>query len=782
MSPVAGRIGPAVLAITVTLAACSSDDSDVFDAGDTSIEDDGALDVLDAGDNSELVDVADAPDDVAEAGDLERETTPSALVAEAGASFYAWVGDDVVLDGSASSGGLTYEWDPGDRSGSLGVNASPIATIRYEAPGRYRAVLTVRGADGLRRTDGVTVSVTNRPSHIPRHSSTIVRAGDGDTFYVVSADSNELVRIDRSGDLFARSEAWDTCARPRTVAEHDGSVAVACQDDDTVRIFGADGSFDDVVLDWGARPFGVVSDGDGRWHVSLQGTGEVATISLLDAQWQIESRWPAIHDARGLAMLPDQRVVVTRWRSPDDAAYAVAVDTTSGDTTPWELAFSDRLASDTEHGGVPSYLGQVVVSPQGDRAVFPTTLSNIGQGLWLNGEPLTFETTVRGLITWVDLATQTEDFDARKQFDDRGMSVAAAFSSRGDWLYVLDRGARSVETIDVLTTAQSASIIDVGYAPEGLVLSADDRYLLVDATLSREVRVYDVTSLSTLPVVLAVIGVPTAEPLPAELLRGKLLFNDALDERLAEDHYIACAHCHLDGEADHRTWDFTDRGEGLRNTISLLGRGGAAHGPIHWSANFDEIHDFEHDIRGPFGGSGLMSDDDFFAEGRDTTLGTSKAGISADLDALAAYVSSLTSFPRSPYRNADSSLTDAAVRGRAVFFDDATACATCHAPPRFTDSVFLTPTQPLLHDVGTITDASGQRLGAALQGIDTPTLLELWNSAPYLHDGSAATVREVLTSRNAGDTHGNTSGLTSDQIDDLTAFLLSLQGSTDELP
>ena len=42
----------------------------------------------------------------------------------------------------------------------------------------------------------------------------------------------------------------------------------------------------------------------------------------------------------------------------------------------------------------------------------------------------------------------------------------------------------------------------------------------------------------------------------------------------------------------------------MRNTITLHGRAGIAHGNVHWSANFDEIQDFEHDIRGAFG-SGL---------------------------------------------------------------------------------------------------------------------------------------------------------------------------------
>ena len=51
---------------------------------------------------------------------------------------------------------------------------------------------------------------------------------------------------------------------------------------------------------------------------------------------------------------------------------------------------------------------------------------------------------------------------------------------------------------------------------------------------------------------------------------------------------------------------------------------------------------------------------------------------------------------------------------------------------------------------------------------------EIWRTAPYLHDGSAATLREVVTNRNSHDQHGKTSNLTAQEIDDLCVYLLSL--------
>lgn len=107
-------------------------------------------------------------------------------------------------------------------------------------------------------------------------------------------------------------------------------------------------------------------------------------------------------------------------------------------------------------------------------------------------------------------------------------------------------------------------------------------------------------------------------------------------------------------------------------------------------------------------------------------------------------------------------LTPAERRGKAIFESPENQCAECHPAPLYTDHQ--------KHDVGTA-DGPGEWFGPL---IDTPTLRFLYDSAPYLHDGSAATMREVLTTANPGDKHGVTSQLTEQEIDDLIAFLLAL--------
>jgi len=187
-------------------------------------------------------------------------------------------------------------------------------------------------------------------------------------------------------------------------------------------------------------------------------------------------------------------------------------------------------------------------------------------------------------------------------------------------------------------------------------------------------------------------------------------------------------------------WDMTGNGEGLRNTINLRGRS-AGQGFQHWSNNFDEIQDFEGQIRTLAPGTGLMSDADFNAGTRSQPLGNPKAGRSADLDALAAYVASLNAFDASPYRTAGGALTGAASAGKTLF--TSMKCGSCHSGAAFTGSGSNT-----LVNIGTLKPSSGNRLGAALIGIDVPTLRDVWATAPYLHDGSAATLGDAVRAHN----------------------------------
>ena len=129
------------------------------------------------------------------------------------------------------------------------------------------------------------------------------------------------------------------------------------------------------------------------------------------------------------------------------------------------------------------------------------------------------------------------------------------------------------------------------------------------------------------------------------------------------------------------------------------------------------------------------------------------------LAAVGAYIRSLEPEP-SPYRQANGELSEEARRGQRTFESKRAKCSTCHPAPLFTSKK--------MEGVGT----RGAFDHAA--SFDVPSLVEVRRTAPYFHDGSVRTLRDVVTIANPNDTHGVTSHLTPEQIDELVAYLSSL--------
>lgn len=403
------------------------------------------------------------------------------------------------------------------------------------------------------------------------------------------------------------------------------------------------------------------------------------------------------------------------------------------------LAHSDLQDFETQGRGIPNYLGPAVISPDGTQAWVPSKQDNIARGSLRDGRNIDFQNTVRAISSRIDMAAGVEDLAARIDHDNAGLASAVAYDPLGVYMFVALETSREVAVIDAHGRWEVFRF-DVGRAPQGLTVAPDGSKLFVNNFMDRTVGVFNLQPLlkdgTTNVPLLATVNAVTTEKLTASVLKGKQFFYDARDTRLARDRYMSCATCHNDGGSDGRVWDLTGMGEGLRNTISLTGRAGTSQGFLHWSANFDEVQDFEGQIRSLAGGTGLMTDAAFAT--RTQPLGTTKAGVSADLDALAAYISSLATFSQSPYRNSDGTLTTTATQGRTVFQN--AGCATCHAGTKFSASGAAT-----LNNVGTIKQpGSGKRLGATLTGIDPPTLRDVWATAPYLHDGSAATLADAV--------------------------------------
>lgn len=699
----------------------------------------------------------------------------SPLQADPGESLQTLVGEPLLLDASASEGAAIFHWNFGDGESE----SSPDAQVehRWLEPGHYTAVLEIEAADGRRDSAPLRVDVTwPAVSSLPERAARMSSTADGGRLFVALPDFDRVAVLDRESREVVSH--LSTCEGPSALSHSAaaGLLVVSCPGAGVVEVWDSQKltavhSLD--ALGHGAGPVGAVFSEDGEeLYVLTAGQGALRAFSVGESLVPVWTQEGLI-DPGGIARL-GTHAFVTRRRSPDEGGQWWHIELTEGGALSLqELAPDPGPDSDTSHRGVPNLLVRPAVSPDGRRVVFPSLLANNQRGGFLDGEPLTHETTARAVLSQASLIDGVPGEEGeRKIFDDRDLASDAVFSPLGDWVYVTQLGVGAVDVLDAYSLEGVGSYQALGQGLDGVWVAPTGRELWVLSSLTRELVVIDIEGAGG-DVERIDLRPGGVEVLEEAVLLGKQVFHAAGDPRMSRDGYLSCASCHLDGTQDGRTWDFTDRGEGLRNTITLAGSGGTGHGPIHWSGNFDEIQDFEADIRGGMGGQGFLSEEDWLEASE--PLGQPKAGRSVELDALAAYLATLTEVPASPYREADGSLTGEAVAGQAIFEDPAVGCADCHPAPEYTDSSWLADGEPLLHDVGTIGAASGDRLGEGLVGLDTPSLRGVWASPPYLHDGSASTLREVLVDRGHPSGDSEPPALTAEQLDQLEAFLLQIE-------
>ena len=678
---------------------------------------------------------------------------PPAIGTFAASPYPAAPGADVTLAGSATDPDgdpLEYRFDFGDGTPKSPWSTTPSRTTTYAAPGHYRATLQVRDPSGVIASAATSVTVLAASTgSVARQSSQLACDASSRALWVVNPDNGSLARIDM--DALARDVETPVCDDPRGVAvAANGDVWIACHGADTIAIHDASGSTRAVLpLDYGSAPVALIMAPDGSSaFVALEGSGELVRIDT--ASLLITGTVALGPRPRALALHGDgSTLLVTRFLSPADWAEVWEVDVASftlARTLRIPKFGGDANRDTTASGrGVANHLAGIAIAPDGGSAWIAANKPNAQRGL-VFGPDLDQDNTVRNVLVQIDLSSGA--VQRAIDIDNSDSASSVAFSPLGDYLFVTLQGNNEVLVLDALAIAGTSGLggfvarLGSGHAPQSVCSDPATGRTFVKNFLSRSVTAYETDTLfrsGNLSVATTEVPTTTAEALADEILRGKRIFYDASDPRMSPEGYISCATCHVDGGHDGRTWDFTGRGEGFRNTITLHGRAGTGHGNVHWSGNFDEIQDFEIDIRNAFGGSGFLDDGDFAAT--NAPLGAPKSGLSADLDALAAYVTSLdaSTIPRSPWRRPDGLLTAEAVAGEGVFA--ALGCAACHSGASRTDSAAGGGT---LHDVGTLRTTSGRRLGGTLTGIDTPTLLGIWDTAPYLHDGSAATLDDVF--------------------------------------
>jgi YVTN family beta-propeller protein len=586
----------------------------------------------------------------------------------------------------------------------------------------------------------------------------LARAGTSNSLLDVSADGSLLLAANRDNESVTVVDTQASKAlREIKVGREPESVtwigsgplaAVTSYRDDQVVIFDAREGQVLARIAVPPEPYGIVADREGkRAWVTHEYPGTVSEIDLAGKKVAREMKVGAF--VRGIALAPDEkRLYVTEYYT----GILHALDLASGKVVDsWKGHATDNLAR------------HVVVHPRRPKAYVSHIRSRInvidgGGSIFpqlsicdLKAPDGTRRRSSVGLDTYNGVYVVTNAWEAALAPDTRRIYTIYAGTNDMNVSAVVDDDYAEVERI--------GSAVRVGQNPRAVRVSPDGKRVYIYNTLDFAVGVYDAGSMR-----LATSIKVCPPPKTPEWVRGKILFNTA-NAPMSGRRWVACSSCHPDGHHDARVWQ---NPEGLRKTTALFG---VAHThPLHWSGDRDEVQDFEYTIRSRLmAGPGLLREPIKPKRGYEPVeLEEKTSGRSKDLDALAIYTNSFD-FRLSPHVIGPGKLTAAAERGKALFFSKAVGCATCHSGPYYTDSSLQKPYK--LHDVGTGGDDPSEKMGPRY---DTPTLLGVYRTAPYLHHGKAKTLREVLTTCNKGDKHGTTSHLKAAEIDDLVAFLRSL--------
>ncbi len=697
---------------------------------------------------------------------------PPNIISLVASSSPSTVGTPVTLTATANDpegDPLEYRFVTGDATAISEWSSSPSMVATYSANGHYNVKVQVRDVKpgGANSTVTKTMTVTIAApilGTLPTNSSTIALDSANRRIWAVNPDADSVSVI--NADTNAKVAEYDlrallgsaTSVDPRNVAvDGAGNAWITCHDADRIAVLSPAGALlGSISTGYGSAPYGVAITPDGTSAiVSLFGKG---VLKRYNTTSRAETGSLDIGPTpRAIAIMGDgNRIFVTRFFSKLNTANIWDVQnganlTLNRTRVLWR---SYKPDSSSNGRGILNQLAGLTISPDNQWMWLSSAKMNDEHGLFFTGLQGT-ENTTRAAVVRINLTIpeNTSDQTTWIDVDNSESPTSVVFSKFGDYGFVALQGNNEMAVYDdfSLRADESPSTkwrFPTDLAPQGAVMDITTNKIFVNNFMARNVSIHDVSDFlssgARTPSSIKVATVATERLSPAVLAGKQTFYNASLKDSIgkdamSKDTYISCATCHLDGSLDGRTWDFTQRGEGFRNTTDLRGRAGMGHGNVHWSGNFDEIQDFENDIRAHFGGTGLIE-----ATSASSPLGIPKAGLSPKLDHLAAYVTSLgrDTIPKSPFRNTDGSETAASIAGRAVF--ESQSCTSCHGGVNYTNSRGGVGIVPRLEDVGTRRTTSGDRLGEFLAGIDTPTLLGVHATAPYFHDGSAPTLDDVF--------------------------------------
>lgn len=613
----------------------------------------------------------------------------------------------------------------------------------------------------------------------------VVPSSDSRMLYIAFADAKRITFVNIHSGKVTRSIATPAKPTGLTLSPDGRELYVTCAAvQSRVLVIDAESGRMKAKIPVGHTACGPTVTPDGkRLYVCNRFDNDVSVIDLRTNKEV--TRVPAIREPVATAITPDGKLVLVANHLPagradadDVAAVVTIIDVRTNQTTTVRLpnGASGLRGISVSPDGKYAYVTHILA-----RYELPTIQVDYG---WMNANALSvIDTKEKNLLSTVLL-------------DDMYLGAAnpwdVACTTDGKWICVTHAGTHELSVIDAPALMKKLLAMPVNPPPEKIgEVVYDDRNELLDyfrrlrATLrgkpAESGELYTLGSAAgvsndlnflaglrrriklkgKVPRGIAVIGskayvaeyftdtlsVVELEPKSPNIVhelslgpkpqltvrrRGEMLFNDA---ELCFQHWQSCASCHPDARMDGLNWDLTNDGIGnLKNTKSLL---------------------LSHKTP-PVMSSGVRASAEVAVRtGMRHILFTERPG--EDAVAIDTYLKSVEPLP-SPYL-VDGQLSPAAKRGKKLFFSEGVGCSKCHAGPLYTDMQ--------IHDVGSKSPCDRRK------DFDTPTLIEVWRTAPYFHDGCYTTVKESLSKckdhKNGGDVE-----LNEQQFNDLVEFVLSL--------
>jgi YVTN family beta-propeller protein len=330
---------------------------------------------------------------------------------------------------------------------------------------------------------------------------------------------------------------------------------------------------------------------------------------------------------------------------------------------------------------------------------------------------------------------------------------ALVTSAEANTLSVIDtaklaRRLRQVPAEELPDRLDSARTFVVGRLPTGrdpraIAVSPEGRFAYVANRLDDSVSIVDLRQLkvaSTLE-----LGGPKVI---TRLRRGEQLFSDA---SYCFQGQFACSTCHPNGHLDGLAWNLETPQLGRDRVANRTMRGIRETAPYKWNGHNPDLAT----QCGPRIAKFLFRSEGFNTE---------------ELEALVTYLNGIP-LPPNRHLSPNGQLTEAQERGEAIFYRTRTndgrlipiqnRCETCHPhDTHYTNRISTDVASANKYDTSSL--------------FDTPQLDRVYENAPYLHNGQALTLEEIWTVFNNNDTHGVTSDMAKEQLNDLIEFLKTL--------